>query len=140
MQTFLPYRDFIQTAKCLDSRRLGKQRVETLQILNTLLRKSVGWQNHPATRMWRGYEPALCSYGIVICTEWQQRGFKDTVLDTLFDLILPSTEKMPPWLSDYRLSSSHRASLLRKEPEWYKQFGWTDFWYGYFWPVSKDNR
>ncbi len=36
MQTFLPYADFQQSAKCLDNKRLGKQRVECLQILNTL--------------------------------------------------------------------------------------------------------
>ena len=36
MQTFLPYSDFIKSAKCLDYRRLGKQRVEAWQIYNTL--------------------------------------------------------------------------------------------------------
>ena len=30
MQTFLPYKDFGKTAKCLDYRRLGKQRVEII--------------------------------------------------------------------------------------------------------------
>ncbi len=33
MQTFLPYQDFTETAKCLDYRRLGKQRVEAKRIL-----------------------------------------------------------------------------------------------------------
>ncbi|MDQ1681515.1 MAG: hypothetical protein QOH99_56, partial [Frankiaceae bacterium] len=33
MQTFLPYADFGASARVLDDRRLGKQRVETLQIL-----------------------------------------------------------------------------------------------------------
>ena len=52
MQTFLispyPY----ETAKILDNRRLGKQRIEALQILNILLgeTKSTAWKNHPATR------------------------------------------------------------------------------------------
>ena len=34
MQTFLPYADFAQSAKVLDMKRLGKQRVEVLQLLN----------------------------------------------------------------------------------------------------------
>lgn len=36
MQTFLPYPSFSESARVLDNRRLGKQRVECLQILNTL--------------------------------------------------------------------------------------------------------
>jgi len=34
MQTFLPYPDFLQSLQSLDNKRLGKQRVETFQILN----------------------------------------------------------------------------------------------------------
>jgi len=33
MQTFLPYADFARCAEVLDPRRLGKQRVEALQIM-----------------------------------------------------------------------------------------------------------
>jgi hypothetical protein len=36
MQTFLPYPDFRESARVLDNKRLGKQRVECLQILQTL--------------------------------------------------------------------------------------------------------
>jgi hypothetical protein len=38
VQTFLPYPDFERTAEVLDDRRLGKQRVEVLQILNAIHR------------------------------------------------------------------------------------------------------
>lgn len=37
MTTFLPYADFTETAKVLDRARLGKQRVETLQIVQSHL-------------------------------------------------------------------------------------------------------
>lgn len=37
MQTFLPYADYAQSAAALDQKRLGKQRVETLQIMQVLL-------------------------------------------------------------------------------------------------------
>lgn len=37
MQTFLPYADYEQSAAVLDQKRLGKQRVETLQIMQVLL-------------------------------------------------------------------------------------------------------
>lgn len=36
MQTFMPYSDFEKVAQCLDNKRLGKQRVEALQIYNVL--------------------------------------------------------------------------------------------------------
>lgn len=37
MQTFLPYPDFCGTALVLDRKRLGKQRVEALQVLRGLI-------------------------------------------------------------------------------------------------------
>ena len=36
MQTFLPHPDFAATARVLDKRRLGKQRVEAIQVLRGL--------------------------------------------------------------------------------------------------------
>ncbi len=74
MQTFLPYPCFIESAKCLDFRRLGKQRVESKQLLNALeIRKSGiakgGWVNHPATVMWEGYEDALKHYMNIMIIE-----------------------------------------------------------------------
>ncbi len=50
MQTFLPYVNFHSTARTLDYRRLGKQRVEALQIHNIVSGKRTtgGWINHPA--------------------------------------------------------------------------------------------
>ena len=44
MQTFLPYSSFYQSARVLDRQRLGKQRVETLQILKSLSDPTYGWQ------------------------------------------------------------------------------------------------
>lgn len=70
MQTFLPYADFAKSAQVLDYRRLGKQRVECLQILNALTGKSTGWVNHPVVRAWKGHELSLCCYGLRVCTEW----------------------------------------------------------------------
>ena len=51
MQTFLPYPSFAASASVLDSPRLGKQRVETLQIARALLVPTYGWQRHPAVQI-----------------------------------------------------------------------------------------
>ncbi|WP_169805263.1 MSMEG_6728 family protein, partial [Nocardiopsis trehalosi] len=74
MQTFLPYAAFADAAAALDARRLGKQRVETLQVLRALVWPRYGWQNHPVTAMWRGFVPALVGYGVAVCREWRERG------------------------------------------------------------------
>ena len=137
MQTFLPYPDFVASAATLDNRRLGKQRVEVLQILNVLTdptRKA--WRNHPAVLMWRGHEGALVRYGVAICEEWQSRGFKDTVKEKLLSRNIPNTEN-PPWIGNEPIHSTHRASLLRKDPDHYAQFGWTDQADDYIWPTNK---
>ena len=130
MQTFLPYDSYTETAKCLDYRRLGKQRVETLQILRALSGESRGWVNHPATRMWRGHRVHLISYGITICEEWIARGYKDTCGEKILaylDAAYAADERYAPsWLGDTSLHASHRSNLLRKFSEHYSQFGWTE--------------
>lgn len=69
--------------RCLDNKRLGKQRVEAFQIWNTLqflrlhpdgidplTKRRRGWTNHPAVRMWRGFEDALAVYIVIACHVW----------------------------------------------------------------------
>lgn len=128
MQTFLPSADFWYCASVLDRLRLGKQRVEVLQILRTLSGVSKGWFNHPAVRMWRGYECALALYGVTCCAEWvETHGYKDTCRAKICALVDSSSGLlMPPWLGNERLHSSHRAMLLYKDPEWYGRFGWAE--------------
>ena len=127
MQTFLPYPDFEASARCLDTKRLGKQRVEVLQILNALTRPDArGWKNHPATRMWRGHEGALIRYGVVVCNEWRSRGFSDTVGEKLLAMASAGSDALPVWFGDPPLHASHRSRLLRKDPDHYAQFGWTE--------------
>lgn len=134
MQTFLPYPNFAQSAACLDNKRLGKQRVECLQILKALSDPNYGWQNHPAVKMWRGYGSALVYYAETVCYEWINRGFKDTVLHKLPIPMLRF--KYPPFIHNEQFHASHRSNLLRKDPVWYGQFGWTELHdLPYVWPV-----
>src|SRR4051794_41520633 len=74
MQTFVPVADFEDSARLLDSPRLGKQRVETLQILRALELPDYGWASHPAVTMWRGRTPALVAYGLAMVRVWRERG------------------------------------------------------------------
>ena len=128
MQTFLPYPSFAESARCLDSKRLGKQRVEVLQILNAIQNPDAkGWKNHPATKMWRGYEPCLIRYGVAICDEWCSRGFSDTCREKIMAKMPTEPDSgEPTWLGDDRVHSSHRSNLLRKDVVFYGKYGWTD--------------
>jgi hypothetical protein len=129
MQTFLPLPDYRKTAKVLDRRRLGKQRVEAKQILHILigLDPDSRWRNHPAVRMWKGHEKELARYGMAICREWQRRGYKDQQLPFFVEAFVGCRScEPPPWFGDALFHASHRSNLLRKKPEWYEQFGWTE--------------
>ena len=121
MQTFLPYSDFLATARVLDYRRLGKQRVEVLQILGALL-EGKGWRNHPATRMWEGHESGLAYYGVIICKEWKDRGYKDTCMGKIMALADPDSSDMPRWMgwSDFHIS--HQSMLVQKAPDHYRPY------------------
>ena len=132
MQTFLPYPDFVRCGEVLDQRRLGKQRVEALQILRGLTVPGYGWRHHPAVKMWRGCEEALVRYGVEICRAWVGRGYADTVEEKLIAEVgghaprsqaaLRRRRALPAWLGDEDFHRAHRSSLLRKDPEWYGQF------------------
>ena len=132
MQTFVPYADFDASAAVLDDSRLGKQRVETLQILRALVFPSYkGWKNHPATRMWRGFTDALVSYGIAMCDEWERRGRADAVRLSLLEFSGGSSTsdddlrrrgRLPLWWGLPELHASHRSALVRKLPEHYRGY------------------
>lgn len=140
MQTFLPYASFDRSAACLDSKRLGKQRVEAFQIYRALTDSTYGWQHHPAVKMWRGRTRALCVYGLVMCTEWRKRGFRDSMESRFISALSTpplALEEMknPSWLGLSAFHSSHRAALLAKNLPHYSQFNWTETpSIDYFWP------
>ncbi len=163
MQTFLPYPDFNKSAKCLDMRRLGKQRVECLQILKCLeigrnqckiCRKgwdfcecpyeqrrvdknfiSTPWYNHPAVRMWKGYEASLAFYGLCIGSEWIRRGYKDTCYTKILEFVKEGNH--PKWLGDKKFHLAHQSNLIRKKPEYYRPIFGNDVPNDmpYYWPV-----
>lgn len=135
MNTFLPHPDFNVSARCLDRARLGKQRVEALQILNVLTGQSRGWRHHPAVLMWQGYTDALMEYHNACLLEWIRRGYRNTMPFLHGDSVV---SMHPPWLGNEAFHSAHRSNLLRKDPSWYGQFGWIESPdLPYVWPVKK---
>lgn len=104
MNTFLPHKSFVDSAKALDTKRLGKQRVEVKQLLtaiylnelrgNIWLAESAGVSlisptayksilNHPAKLMWEDYPFALVAYGLAVCHEFKSRGYKENTYNRI---------------------------------------------------------
>jgi hypothetical protein len=152
VQTFLPFADFERSARALDLRRLGKQRVETIQIVRALTWPGYGWANHPAVLMWKGFEEALGRYGLTCCDVWTELGFADTCALTITTDLreagvdglrsqpeLAAAGALPPWLGDEALHRSHQSSLLRKGSEHYRPlFPGVPDDLPYVWPVRSE--
>ena len=140
MQTFLPYPSFVKSARCLDRLRLGKQRVECYQLLNSIKaskedRPYKGWKNHPCRKMWYtgpeyDYANALVEYGLDVCIAWKERGYKDTCFDKIaahYDS--KKAIEYPDWLGREDIHRSHRSMLIQKEESWYRNI----------WPNEQDD-
>ena len=136
MQTFIVYNtkskklediriSFRKTARILDMKRLGKQRVEAMQILDILVRnKQVTWKNHPAVKQWKGSEFYLFFYIEAICNEWTKRGYKDSCLKKSFNIIKKKKlgKIIPKFLFSRKFIKSHRSNLIRKDSKFYSKY------------------
>ncbi len=154
MQTFLPFPDFEQSARSLDQKRLGKQRVECIQVLRGLVVEGYGWRHHPAVLMWKGFEEALGRYSFTCCAVWVESGFADTCAATIGSELrsigvttvrtqdeLAAAGALPPWLGDEGFHLSHRAALVRKDPEFYvPRFPDATDDLPYVWPTREPSR
>lgn len=111
-----------ETARILDTPRLGKQRIECQQIF-TALDTGKGWIHHPATKMWAGSLGALCSYGYWMCEEWRDRGYEDTMLPWFYDRLPDGGvyyEDWPWWFGHPEMVRTHRSKLIHKLPTKYR--------------------
>jgi hypothetical protein len=117
MQTFLPYPDFKKSAKILDFRRLGKQRLECVTILRGK------WPNHSVSKMWLDYHYQLCEYAKEICLEWRRRGYKDVQYDVVCEMQKHLIDTgLPPWFGNKTFHRAHKSNLVRKKPDYYRKY------------------
>lgn len=134
IQTFLPYADFNLTASVLDYKRLGKQRLESQDAIVILTNEKPGtmseaqyyyvlkrWKYHVIPKLWYGFIEALKLYFNIISEEWVRRGYKHNL--GFYEV---GKVKMPKWMGLEEFHSSHRASLLAKNYDYYRRFGWDE--------------
>lgn len=159
-----------ETARLLDDKRLGKQRVEAKQIINALEEfdltgriTKAGWSNHPAVKSWIGFTNHLKVYFNIIVREWCSRGFNNTmqlypiderpynIVNCNFDGRTSNYDRsqfnqysFPFWISFPPFYLSHQASLCRKDPKYYKSLLCDTLNpylnYGYIWPCNVNSN
>lgn len=163
---FIIVPDIYQTAKLLDNKRLGKQRVEAKQIIDILEDydrtgqfNKKAWSNHPAVKSWIGFTNQLKVYFNIIVREWINRGFNNTMQlyqidENLFNIIPCNFDgkkatydttkfnkySFPYWVSFPPFYMSHQAALCRKDPKHYKVLIKPELYpfidNGYLWPCN----
>lgn len=134
VMTFVVTTDLAENFRILDTQRLGKQRVEGMQLINAI-ENNKGWSQHPAARMWANNLDALKHYVNCCIYEWIQRGNENTM--KYYEV--PKFIVFPWWFSWNPLIQSHRAMLYRKNPFYYHdKFTIEEKYhqYGYIWPHS----
>lgn len=145
MQTFITDFDMHINAKNLDNKRLGKQRVEALQIADCLLIKVSRWKFHPATAMWKNYEAFLLhKYVSAIFLEWKNRGFKNYKCEEWYEKLNEALKikyenkftYQVDWINKSFIES-HRSNLIKKDFNFYRnKFPSTLLDLPYIWPVE----
>lgn len=138
IQTFLPYEDYTETARCLRDKELENQRLHVKMLLDTLheideLTVQV-WRSHPAVDMWKGYEAQLAVYGLAMCDEWTRRFGTDKLTDYIqwhldnVTCVEDFVMEKPPWMRRTitldALVRNHRGVLIAKDPVWYSRYKW----------------
>lgn len=138
MQTFLPVQDLWGSATLLDRGRLGKQRSETMQIMEALTGIRVNKETlelehfepkpsiakHWVTSMWRGHEYWLLCYQGAVTSEWEARGYRDTCWDKTHRVYKASgleSAAEPEWWHDPEVFKQHRDRLFTKDPITYSE-------------------
>lgn len=144
MQTFLtstnpdPVEACRETFNMLDNARLGKQRLEAVQLIKGQ------FPNHPAAKMWVGHKHALAMYAAFACIHWRERGFNDSLLPKL-ERAMERTRRplvWPWWFGHPAFVRCHKSKLYYKgSPKW---VGAVEFGLGaphqlpYLWPDPHD--
>ena len=108
----------LETAKCLDKKRLHKQIVECGQILAALEGKTTAWKNHPCVTQYRGHETWLRLYRAVLINY----GKDNAIAEKLNEQAVKLTPKFHG--KDYLNQMKRRLYTKDKEHYWqFSEFG-----------------
>jgi len=151
--------DLRLSASLLDKKRIFKCAVETKEIIDSL-EKQTSWSNHPSSKMWIGYVTPCKIYYNILLQESIRRGFNTSM--PFYDIpdqdeysVIPlgfdgtrtwvsgpvknPNKTFPFFVAWPPFYMSHRAALIRKDPDFYKPLFYEPniipyLDYGYLWP------
>lgn len=105
----------LETAKCLDTRRLNKQIIECKQILKAINGETKAWANHPATLQ---YKNNVCW---LQCYMWCLECYKEGNIEfaSFFDEV--SKKHTPKW-HIYEYFTQMKRRLYTKNNNYYFQW------------------
>ena len=116
MQVFLPYKDYVKSAKVIDNKRLWKQILEADGIIRIITGERTGYANHPVTKLWYDYPKQLKQYRDILIEEWFSRR-----LTTPPKIHKPKKVTYPPFVTP-KFCRSHKDILLNKNKEHYSKY------------------
>ena len=125
----------IAAARVLDAKRLGKQRVEAIQVLRALTGARIRLAPSPCRRDVGGIRGGAGALRARHLRGVVPTGQADTCATTCHDLTrttgigtprtqaeLAAAGELPPWLGDDAFHRSHQSALVRKDPQHYRKF------------------
>jgi hypothetical protein len=147
--TWMTYPSFGKTARDLTNEILKQQMGEVCDIFDILtgLKPEHERANHPAVKMWEGYEFALGIYGMCLGQEFTfGRGYAEATEFWYLSKGIREIKRSepdfayepPPWMFDVDVLLSHRSNLARRHPVTFRS-KWKNCpkdW-PYLWPVLK---
>ena len=128
MQVFCPFSSPLETAKCLDPKRLNRQIQEAKVILNAISRQNFGTGkglfNHPIVKMYGNNFYYIWLERYYSCLLEYQKYIKTKDIFHLhcsedFSIIC---DKCKPLFLTEEFCIQHRRRLYTKDKEYYKQF------------------
>jgi hypothetical protein len=144
MITWLPDQNLVKSTNFLDHGHITNQAYEAATILHAIAGPGhhTGWSNLKGAAMWKGHDDGLALYLSLVIRQCRAQGIavpqnppydfeKDYAPNLGNHWLAPRLCAVadivwPEWLGEEKVHSSHRSNLLRKKPDFYRQFGWTD--------------
>lgn len=134
MQTWITDADIAVSAHNLDRQRLCAQLYEGIHILASLcgvsgrlVNPKRDVSNHPAARLWKGYERALFYYLCIHVVEWKSRGYRSQTNKANMLVVsdfIPDSRDAADFITP-KLITTHRSVLIDKNPDHYSPL-WLD--------------
>ena len=112
----------LETAMCLDSRRLNKQIIECKQIIKAINGETKAWANHPATLQYKNHMDWLICY--THCLEEYRGGFIENASVEDQNAI----KYTPDWHTEEYITQMKRRLYTKNNNYYYqwKEFGESD--------------